>query len=174
VLTASALAGRSPQRSLGSLRISSVGRADEMWRKLLRWYFSQLAEGLAWGNRSLAVGAWLKRDLIVALSRFTPLKWIWRRPWGWIYARNLPLVLTCRFNVWTRRSSCKFYRRAREIWMRGSCCGFVTSGRSMNINPRGALRPVRNEHESHTDQEEDSPSGHGLCGLFIPISRVTP
>jgi len=34
----------------------------------------------------------------------------------------------------------------------------------MNINPRGALRPVRNERESDPD-EEDSPSGHGLRGL---------
>jgi len=26
----------------------------------------------------------------------------------------------------------------------------------MNINPRGALRPVRNDRESDPDQEEDS------------------
>ena len=45
--------------------------------------------------------------------------------------------------------------------------GSVTLSQSMNINPRGALRPVRNDHESHTDQEEDSPSGHGLRGLSV-------
>ena len=28
----------------------------------------------------------------------------------------------------------------------------------MNINPRGVLRPVRNDRESNPDQEEDSPS----------------
>jgi len=28
----------------------------------------------------------------------------------------------------------------------------------MNINPRGALRPVRNDRKSDPDQEEDSPS----------------
>jgi len=31
----------------------------------------------------------------------------------------------------------------------------------MNMNPRGALRPICHEHESHTDREEESPSGHG-------------
>jgi len=60
----------------------------------------------------------------------------------------------------------------------------------MNINPRGALRPVRNEHESHTDQEEDSLlimayavylyfSGHSLrrisksLGLIMSRSHVS-
>ena len=41
----------------------------------------------------------------------------------------------------------------------------------MNINPRGALRPVRNEHESDPDQEEDSPSGHGLRSLSLSLER---
>jgi len=39
----------------------------------------------------------------------------------------------------------------------------------MNLNPRGGLRPVRNEPGCgfHTDQEEDSPSRHGLRGLSV-------
>ena len=41
----------------------------------------------------------------------------------------------------------------------------------MNINPRGVLRPVRNDRESHTDQEEDSPSGHGIRGSSVLLER---
>ena len=42
----------------------------------------------------------------------------------------------------------------------------------MNINPRGALRPVRNDRKSDPDQEEDSPSGHGLRGLSVLLEHV--
>ena len=45
--------------------------------------------------------------------------------------------------------------------------GSVTLSRSMSLNPRGALRPICHDHEFDPDQEEDSPSGHGLRGLSV-------
>jgi len=67
-------------------------------------------------------------------------------------------------------SSLHFRRRAGRVSLSRSA-----SGRSMNINPRGVLRPVRNEpgYGLHTDQEEeDSPSGHGLRGLSVLLEHV--
>jgi len=44
-------------------------------------------------------------------------------------------------------------------------------GRLMNINPRGALRPLRNKHKSNPDHEKDSPSDHCLRGLLALLEH---